>query len=129
MGVCRLRTMGNRADSLVYIWTVLRLVAEGKIPWAFWPPGSLVSSDDGIWLKDGVQQYAWDELEMDEDRDEEDSEEQDSEREELSSEEEDTMGEMKVGSGGSDGEDADENEEKPAIRGGNLGRFGALRIE
>lgn len=126
MSVCRLRSLGNRADSSVCIWTVLRLVAEGKIPWAFWPPGSLVSSDDGIWLKDGVRQYAWDELEMDEDRDEQDSEEQDSEMEELSSEEEDTMGGTKVGS---DDEDVDEDEEKPAVHGGNLGRFGALRIE
>ncbi|KAF8560047.1 P-loop containing nucleoside triphosphate hydrolase protein [Imleria badia] len=104
---------------------ILRFVAEGKIPWGFWPPGSLVSGDDGIWLKDGVQQHAWDVLEMDEDRDEEEgSEEQDSEMEELSSEEEDTKARIDVAS-----DDEDEDDEKPAVRGGNLGRFGALGIE
>ncbi|KAG8219519.1 hypothetical protein J3R82DRAFT_469 [Butyriboletus roseoflavus] len=89
---------------------ILRLVAEGKIPWGFWPPGSLVSGDDGIWLRDGVRQHAWDELEIDEDRDEEEgSDEQDSEMEEMSSEAEDTG--IRVASGESDR--GEEEEEKP----------------
>ena len=110
--------------------TVLRLVAEGKIPWGFWPPGSPVSGDDGIWLKDGMRQHAWDELEI-EDRDEEEgSEEQDSEKEELSSEEEDTGARIRVASGESEEEEEEEEEEeKPAIRRGNLGRFGALSMD
>lgn len=120
VSLCQLDALENCADSSTCTCIVLRWVAEGKIPWGFWPPGSLVPSDDGIWLKDGVRQHAWDELEMDDDG-EEGSEEQDSEMEELSSEEEDT----KAASGESD----DEDEEKPAVLGGNLGRFGALRIE
>ncbi|KAH0838031.1 hypothetical protein J3R83DRAFT_6271 [Lanmaoa asiatica] len=84
---------------------ILRLVAEGKIPWGFWPPGSSVSGGDGIWLKDGVQQHTWDKLEVDE---EDGTEEQDSEMEELPSEEEDIGTGIRVASGESDGEDEDE---------------------
>ncbi|KAG6380888.1 hypothetical protein JVT61DRAFT_5280 [Boletus reticuloceps] len=76
---------------------ILRLVAEGKIPWAFWPPGSSVSTDDGIWAKDGVQQHARDDLETDE-------EEEENEMGELSSEAED----INAASGESDDEDEDE---------------------
>lgn len=112
------------------ICTVLRLVAEGKIPWGFWPPGSSVSGDDGIWLKDGVQQHAWNGLDIDEDRDEEEgSEEQDSEMEELSNEEEDIGARIRVASGEPDDEDEDEDEEEPVVHRGNLGRFEALGID
>lgn len=110
----------KRADRVV----VLRLVAEGKIPWAFWPPGSSISGGDGIWLKDGVQRDAWDE---DEDRDEEESDSEE-EMEELSSEEGDTENRIKIENDESDEEDEDNEDEEP-VRGGNLGRFGALRIE
>jgi hypothetical protein len=124
VSLCQADSLENRADSSMCTCTVLRWVAEGKIPWGFWPPGSSVSSDDGIWLKDGVRQHAWDELEMDDDEDGEEGSE-DSESEEVSSEEGDTKARIMVALGESD----DEDEEKPAVRGGNLGRFGALRIE
>ena len=123
MGICQLDSLENRADGSMCTCTVLRWVAEGKIPWGFWPPGGSVSADHGIWLKDGARQHAWDELEMDE---EVDSEEEVSEMEELPSEEEDTKSGIKVPT--SDGSD-DEDEERPAIRRGNPGRFGALMIE
>lgn len=96
------------------------MVAEGKIPWGFWPPGGSVSGDDGIWLKDGVQQHAWDALEIDE----EGSGDQDSEMEAPRSSDEDS----KFASGESDDDDGGE-EDKSSFRGGNLGRFGALRID
>lgn len=105
--------------------TVLRLVAEGKIPWAFWPPGSSVSGDDGIWLKDGVQQ---DGLDIDEDRDDEEGSED--EMEELSNDEEDIETRIKI-AGEPEDEDEDEDDEgedKFSFE-GNLGRFGALRID
>ncbi|KAF8445602.1 hypothetical protein L210DRAFT_3392554 [Boletus edulis BED1] len=86
----RLTLPENRFDRAMSICVVLRLVAEGKIPWAFWPPGSSVSTDDGIWARDGVQQHARDDLETDE--------EEESEMGELSSEAED----IKVASSESD---------------------------
>lgn len=48
---------------------VLRLVAEGKIAWAFWPPGTDLttvgsSGGNGIWLKRDADQHP---QELDED--------------------------------------------------------------
>ena len=48
--------------------TVLGWIAEGKIPWGFWPPGGSVSTDHGVWLNDGAQRHACDELEMGEEK-------------------------------------------------------------
>ncbi|KAF9245794.1 P-loop containing nucleoside triphosphate hydrolase protein [Melanogaster broomeanus] len=99
---------------------ILRLVAEGKIPWAFWPsgtPSSVIdtSSDgDGIWLKNGVEQHGWDELQIDD---------SDGDGEEEATSDSSDVDEM---------EDEEECEEKtkPVTRGrGSLGRFGALSID
>ncbi|KIJ22078.1 hypothetical protein PAXINDRAFT_105871 [Paxillus involutus ATCC 200175] len=102
---------------------ILRLVAEGKIPWAFWPSGSPSSvidtnSDDGngIWLKDGVQTHgrALDEDDADEEEDEDEETASDSsDVDEMEDEEEHNETEKHVTSG----------------RRGNLGRFGALSID
>jgi hypothetical protein len=127
----------------------LRLVAEGKIPWAFWPSGSPSSvidtnSDDGngIWLKDGVQTHgrALDEDDGDEEEDEEEESEEDgSEVDEASSGEEDTKARIRIRRAASDSSDVDEMDddeehnkaEKYVTSGrrGNLGRFGALSID
>ncbi|KAF9225464.1 P-loop containing nucleoside triphosphate hydrolase protein [Gyrodon lividus] len=98
---------------------VLRLVAEGKIPWAFWPPGSpssVIDTDgeggDGIWLKDGI--------------------------EEVSSGEEDMKARIRIKRAASDLSDAEEGEDEGGYREaekadigrrGNAGRFGALSID
>ena len=120
----------NSVENSMCTCVVLRLVAEGKVPWAFWPPDSSVLGDDGIWLKDGVQQHAWDEPEDDEDRDEDkESGDEESEMEELSSDEDIRVG-VRVSSGESDDGGEEEREEgKALLRGGNLGRFGVLSID
>ncbi|KAF8846043.1 hypothetical protein BDN67DRAFT_986436 [Paxillus ammoniavirescens] len=123
---------------------ILRLVAEGKIPWAFWPSGSPSSvidtnsnDGDGIWLKDGVQTHgrALDEDDGDEEEDEEEESEEDvSEIDEVSSGEEDTKPRIRMrraASASSEMEDEYKESEKYVTSGrrGNLGRFGALSID
>ncbi|KIK96377.1 hypothetical protein PAXRUDRAFT_10847 [Paxillus rubicundulus Ve08.2h10] len=127
---------------------ILRLVAEGKIPWAFWPPGGPSSVADanaydgnGIWLKDGVQTHGWP---LDDDGDEEEDEGKESEEEgsdigKVSGEEEDMKTISRIRKAASDSSDVDEMEheeehkeaEKYVTGGrrGNLGRFGALSID
>jgi hypothetical protein len=36
------------------VWLVMRSIVEGKVPWAFWPPGSNPpGSESGIWCQSG----------------------------------------------------------------------------
>ncbi|KAH7886108.1 P-loop containing nucleoside triphosphate hydrolase protein [Phlebopus sp. FC_14] len=97
---------------------ILRLVAEGKIPWAFWPPRGIpvtISTEndgDGIWLRDGTSQHEADEVELD---DEESAEEEEESGEEDSDVDSDTL------------VDDEDEEEKPVIS--RVGRFGALSID
>ncbi|KIJ62520.1 hypothetical protein HYDPIDRAFT_114164 [Hydnomerulius pinastri MD-312] len=117
---------------------ILRLVAEGKMAWAFWPPGG--GSDrgggaeegDGIWLQGGVMQHGWDEFEVDDDADGDEESESESGSEESESEsdeeEEESNEDTRVRTREeSDGGDEDEKALTGSKR--QLGRFGALSID
>lgn len=101
--------------------TVLRGLAEGRIRWAFWPPGTDPSipgeAGDGIWIStDG--DAAEHDLESD---GEEEGVEQDraSESDEEGSERDDLL----------DEEEEEEGEEEESNEAGIGGRFGALALE
>ena len=89
----------------------MRTLAEGRVKWAFWPPGYQAGPEDtkqGIWLNTGVEEDSDEESEV----------------------EDETEEEMEDGSEtGDDGVEEDSDEEPTGIgipAGG--GRFGALAL-
>ena len=93
----------------------MRLVAEGKIPWAFWPEDTRVEdvitevsgqSDTGLWIPGGVHEVERKDAPSDESEDDEEGDvDAETENEESS--------------------DAEDAETMP----GGIGRFSALAIE
>ncbi|KAG1762922.1 P-loop containing nucleoside triphosphate hydrolase protein [Suillus occidentalis] len=102
---------------------ILRLVAEGKITWAFWPPGTDLtvvgsSGDNGIWLTRDADQHS---QELDEDDDGGSCDETD---------EVDSIDEVSDEDGDEDenltGEEEHQNAELKSVA---VGRFGVLAID
>jgi nucleosome binding factor SPN SPT16 subunit len=116
-----MRVSGLVIDSLgLNWWPVLRILAEGRVKWAFWPPGYQVRSGDtnqGIWLNSGA-------VAEDEDEDEEDEE-----SEEESEEEDEAEQGIEDGSETEDNGE-EESEEGPMSIGiaAGGGRFGVLAL-
>ena len=79
--------------------TVLRALAEGRIHWAFWPPGSKLPEDDlGIWIPHDVEES---EAESDDQEDDNRAAASDAESEAESAEDEGETDEEATGVGGS----------------------------
>ncbi|KAG2022935.1 GTPase [Coprinopsis cinerea AmutBmut pab1-1] len=94
---------------------ILRALAEGRIHWAFWPPGSKLPEDDlGIWIPHDVEES---EAESDDQEDDNRAAASDAESEAESAEDEGETDEE---------EDAGESG-APGLNVG-IGRFGALSI-
>ena len=105
-------SLATRDRKVYLVGSVLRTLAEGRVKWAFWPPGYQVRSEDtkqGIWLNSGTAEGS----------DEEDSElEDESEQEtEVGSDTEDDIG----------GEESEEESTGIGIAAG-VGRFSALAL-
>jgi len=104
----------NRAGN-----AILRALAEGRIRWAFWPPGAdlsmLSETGDGVWIQsdsDAAVESGSDE------------EEEEAEQDHVSESGEDASEE-----GGGDLSDGDEDEEEQSNGASLGGRFGALVLE
>jgi len=105
---------------------VLRLVAEGKIAWAFWPPETdlvAVQCDEsnGIWVRRGAEQHGQD---LDECDDWESGDEIDVEEIETDDEESEQESEE-------DGTQNDENDDSQDadVKSSTFGRFDVLAID
>ena len=136
---------------------VLRAVAEGKIRWAFWPPGTPLSvieqhqshPGDGIWISSQGSTGGVNEWDVDGDSDDEDKHDRVGETDEESLADEDEDEEIHLGSDdeewtdeGDDHHQADSNANAKADAGTEThpagstkgvaytgGRFGALSLE
>ena len=116
---------------------VLRALAEGKIRWGFWPPGtdlSLVEGNileedkkgNGIWIRssEGLvsQDYDWDnesDYESDDGREDKNTRGDESEEDVLHDDEE--------VEGDEEEDEEDSEEERPSVT--TTGRFGALSFD
>ncbi|KAH7927290.1 P-loop containing nucleoside triphosphate hydrolase protein [Leucogyrophana mollusca] len=115
----------NRAGN-----AILRFVAEGKVSWAFWPPGTdlaMVEAEgggekgNGIWISGGVQHQ-----DVDDESEEDDDERTQSGEEEGDGEEGEASRSENSESG--DG-DEDDNASEEVAKPSGMGRFGALAID
>lgn len=106
---------------------VLRLVAEGKIAWAFWPPGTDLtavgsSGGNGIWLTRDADQHP---QELDDDDDDDDERGSGDETDEV-----DSTDEVADEDGDEDenltSEEGHQNAELKSVA---VGRFGVLAID
>jgi len=103
---------------------VLRLVAEGKIAWAFWPPGTDLttvgsSGSNGIWLTRDADQHAQ-ELDDDDGGGSGDETDEVESPDEGNDEDDDEVGNPTSEEGGH--EDAD-------FKSVTVGRFGVLAMD
>jgi len=119
-GECAFRSRGCRmAVDGCHSETVLRALAEGRVRWAFWPPGTDLSmvggAGDGIWISDGDDTVG---VYSESDGEEEVEGDHGSESDEKDSQESDYPDE--------EGEEEEEAESNEASVGG---RFGALALE
>ena len=100
---------------------VLRALAEGKIRWAFWPPGAVIPIEHvreglGIWLGDVGEDH-----EVEADRSE-------AESDDWSSLEEDTVDDT-ASDDAEDEENEDAQHEREEEMPVGIGRFGALTVD
>ena len=116
---CTFRSHGCRTTvDGCHFETVLRALAEGRVRWAFWPPGTepsiLSEAGDGIWIPSGD-----DTVGVDSESDGEEGVERDrvSESDEEGSQQDDSL-------------DEEEEEEEADLNEASVGgRFGALALE
>ncbi|CAE6412949.1 unnamed protein product [Rhizoctonia solani] len=106
----------GRPDSMRAGNAMMRSIVEGRVPWAFWPPGSKPpESSRGIWL---TSQLAH--------QDEDDIPSSDDEKEDRVSEQDlPSDGESLVGTDDEEGEDEDEDE---VVAKTTVGRFATLGL-
>ncbi|KAJ1301610.1 hypothetical protein OPQ81_008858 [Rhizoctonia solani] len=101
----------GRPDSMRAGNAMMRSIVEGRVPWAFWPPGSETpESGRGIWLKSGLVDQDEDDIPSSEDEKENEAVERD-----LPSDSESFAG-------------TDEEEEEIALANSTIGRFAALGV-
>jgi hypothetical protein len=107
----------GRSDIMRAGNALLRALADGKVSWGFWPPGTeherIKAEGDGY---DGIWITREDLEEVDEDS-------------EAESEIEDDVDETATTEDGDSVEDDEEDEDEDEVPGLNAGRFGALSIE
>ncbi|KAG8731249.1 hypothetical protein FRC11_004655 [Ceratobasidium sp. 423] len=105
----------GRPDSMRAGNAMMRSIVEGRVPWAFWPPGSEPpETGRGIWLQSGLVHLDEDDLPSSEDEKEDRGSERD-----LPSNDESLAG---------TNEDGDEDEDEAAVSKATVGRFAALGI-
>lgn len=95
---------------------VLRALAEGRVAWGFWPPGTEKADSDGlgIWISGTDVVGSDEEIDPEGDSKESGGEDEDEESEDEESEDED------------DEEEEGEDEDRQNV---GIGRFGALAID
>ncbi|CAK5264510.1 unnamed protein product [Mycena citricolor] len=97
---------------------ILRALAEGRVPWAFWPPGASHPQNDGgsgIWIPSGSEE--------EDSEDDEESQEEESERESDAG----TGSEGGIQTEPEESTEEQSDEDQPLSKPGG-GRFGALQI-
>ena len=104
--------------------TVLRALAEGRVPWAFWPPGTdrskLSATGDGIWIRGNDDDAGVNSDSSDGEEEEDMEHDRESESGDEGSKEDDSA----------DEEGEEEEEEEEESKGVTIGgRFGALALE
>ncbi|QRW24653.1 50S ribosome-binding GTPase [Rhizoctonia solani] len=108
----------GRPDSMRAGNAMMRSIVEGRVPWAFWPPGSKPPENgQGVWLKGELAH-----------QDEDDVVSSDDEKDDRVSEQDPpSYSDSLVGTDDEEGEDEYEDEEEVATK-TTIGRFAALGV-
>ncbi|CEL53879.1 hypothetical protein RSOLAG1IB_06661 [Rhizoctonia solani AG-1 IB] len=106
----------GRPDSMRAGNAMMRSIVEGRVPWAFWPPGSKVpETSQGIWLKNESTHRDEDDVPSSDDEKENQTSEQD-----LPSDEEPLVG--------TDSEESEDEDGDGTVAKATVGRFAALGV-